>query len=73
MLQAHEIRVVIPEKSDAIARRQAKGSAGGRLLDFDAKDYKKRALRASMWVDSGPDGHGLPCWAGDQGGVLRVG
>jgi transposase len=30
------------EKSDAIARRKAKGSAGGRPLDFDAKDYKKR-------------------------------
>ena len=42
MLQARGIRVVIPEKSDAIARRKAKGSAGGPPLDFDAKDYKKR-------------------------------
>jgi len=33
---------VIPEKSDAIARRKAKGSAGGRPLDFDAEDYKNR-------------------------------
>ena len=40
MLQARGIKVVIPEKSDAIARRKAKGSAGGRPLDFDAKDYK---------------------------------
>jgi transposase len=33
---------VIPEKSDAIARRKAKGSKGGRSLDFDARDYKNR-------------------------------
>jgi transposase len=42
MLQTRGIQVVIPEKSDAIARRKAKGSAGGRPLDFDAKDYKNR-------------------------------
>lgn len=42
MLQARAIKVVIPEKSDAIARRQTKGSAGGRPLDFDAEDYKSR-------------------------------
>jgi putative transposase len=42
MLQARGIKVVIPEKSDAITRRRAKGSAGGRPLDFDAKDYKNR-------------------------------
>jgi transposase len=42
MLQTRGIQVVIPEKSDAIARRKAKGSAGGRPLDFDAKDYKHR-------------------------------
>ena len=42
MLQARDITVVIPEKSDAIARRQTKGSAGGRPLDFDAEDYKNR-------------------------------
>jgi putative transposase len=42
MLQARGITVVIPEKSDAIARRQAKGSAGGRPLDFDVEDYKNR-------------------------------
>jgi len=34
--------VVIPQKSDAIARRKAKGSAGGRPLDFDVEDYKMR-------------------------------
>lgn len=42
LLQARGIKVVIPEKSDAIARRQAKGSAGGRPLDFDAEAYKHR-------------------------------
>lgn len=42
MLQARGIEVVIPEKSDAIARRKAKGSDGGRPLDFDAEDYKNR-------------------------------
>jgi putative transposase len=42
LLQARGITVVIPEKSDAIARRKAKGSAGGRPLDFDAEDYKNR-------------------------------
>jgi len=42
MLQARGIEVVIPEKSDAIARRKARGSAGGRPLDFDAEDYKNR-------------------------------
>jgi putative transposase len=42
LLQARGITVVIPQKSDAIARRKAKGSAGGRPLDFDAEDYKNR-------------------------------
>jgi transposase len=42
LLQARGITVVIPEKSDAIARRKAKGSVGGRPLDFDAEDYKNR-------------------------------
>ncbi len=42
LLQARGVTVVIPEKADAIARRKAKGSAGGRPLDFDAEDYKNR-------------------------------
>lgn len=42
LLQARGITVVIPEKYDAIARRKAKGSVGGRPLDFDAEDYKNR-------------------------------
>lgn len=42
LLQARGITVVIPEKSDAIARRKDKGSGGGRPLEFDANDYKSR-------------------------------
>jgi len=42
MLQSRGITVVIPEKSDAIARRKAKGCAGGRPPDFDTEDYKNR-------------------------------
>ena len=42
LLHARGIKVVIPEKADAIARRQAKGSTGGRPLHFDADAYKDR-------------------------------
>lgn len=42
LLQARGVTVVIPEKSDATARRKAKGCAGGRPLSFDAEDYKNR-------------------------------
>lgn len=42
LLQARGVTVVIPEKSDAIARRKARGARGGRPLDFDAEDYKNR-------------------------------
>jgi len=42
LLQSRGVQVVIPEKSDAVARRKAKGSAGGRPLDFDIEDYKNR-------------------------------
>ena len=42
LLHARGIKVVIPEKADAIARRQAKGLAGGRPLHFDADAYKDR-------------------------------
>lgn len=36
------IRVVIPERSDQIAHRKAKGSAGGRPPSFDAGLYRDR-------------------------------
>lgn len=41
-LRSKRIRVVIPEKSDQIARRKAKGSAGGRPPNFDAVLYRDR-------------------------------
>jgi transposase len=41
-LRSKKIRVVIPEKSDQIARRQGKGSAGGRPPSFDATLYRDR-------------------------------
>jgi transposase len=42
LLRERGVKAVIPEKGDAIARRKAKGSAGGRPLAFDAADYKNR-------------------------------
>jgi transposase len=41
-LRSKRIRVVIPEKRDQIARRKAKGSAGGRPPKFDAALYRDR-------------------------------
>ena len=39
---------MIPEKSDAIGRRKAKGSAGGRPLDFDAEDKNRNVVERSF-------------------------
>jgi putative transposase len=36
------IKHTIPERADQIARRKAKGSAGGRPPSFDAVIYKQR-------------------------------
>jgi len=36
------IRVVIPERSDQLGRRRAKGSRGGRPPRFDADTYRER-------------------------------
>jgi putative transposase len=36
------IKHTIPERDDQIARRKAKGSAGGRPLAFDTAIYKQR-------------------------------
>lgn len=41
-LRRRGIRVVIPEKSDQIARRAGKGSRGGRPPRFDAEIYRER-------------------------------
>lgn len=41
-LRAQRISHTIPEKSDQIARRKAKGSAGGRPPAFDAEAYRHR-------------------------------
>lgn len=42
MLRARGITAVIPEKSDQIAARKRKGSAGGRPPAFDTDAYKDR-------------------------------
>jgi transposase len=42
LLQGRGVKVVIPEKSDALARRKTRGSRGGRPLDFDAEEYRNR-------------------------------
>lgn len=41
-LRARRVTFTSPEKSDQIARRQAKGAAGGRPVDFDADIYPDR-------------------------------
>jgi transposase len=41
-LRRRGIKHTIPERDDQIARRKAKGSAGGRLPAFDAAIYKQR-------------------------------
>ena len=41
-LRSHGIRCTIPEKTDQIANRKKKGSAGGRRPAFDPEKYKQR-------------------------------
>ena len=41
-LRRRRITAVIPERSDQIAHRQAKGSRGGRPPSFDAAAYRRR-------------------------------
>jgi putative transposase len=41
-LRGRRIKHTIPEKSDQIARRKAKGSKGGRPPGFDSETYKQR-------------------------------
>ena len=54
-LRRRRIPHTIPERSDQIARRKAKGRAGGRPPAFDAETYKNRNtvergyLRLKQW------------------------
>jgi len=41
-LRAKQIAAVIPERDDQLARRAARGKAGGRPPKFDAEVYKQR-------------------------------
>jgi transposase len=56
-LRQRGIRHVIPERSDQVARRAAKGSASGRPPAFDKQVYKKRNVlegcfnRLKQWRD----------------------
>jgi transposase len=42
LLRSRGIRTVIPQRSDQIAHRQSKGSAGGRPPAFDPEAYRLR-------------------------------
>lgn len=44
VMRAKRIRFTCPERSDQLARRKAKGSAGGRPPAFDREEYKRRNL-----------------------------
>jgi transposase len=56
-LRRRRIRHTIPERSDQIARRKAKGSAGGRPPTFDRDTYRQRNVvercfnRLKQWRD----------------------
>ncbi len=56
-LRRRGIRHVIPQRSDQIAHRAAKGSAGGRPPTFDREIYKQRNVvercfnRLKQWRD----------------------
>ncbi len=41
-LRRKKIRVVIPQRSDQIGYRQARGSSGGRPPAFDRETYRRR-------------------------------
>src|SRR5690606_1000320 len=56
-LRRRRVRHTIPERRDQIARRAAKGSAGGRPPTFDPEIYKRRNVvercfnRLKHWRD----------------------
>ncbi len=49
-LRQRRIPHTIPERSDQIARRKAKGSRGGRPPSFDAEKYKRRNVVERSYV-----------------------
>lgn len=57
-LRRRRITAVIPAKSDHLAARKRRGSAGGRTHDFDAETYKDRnwdcCTIGSRPIPSGP-------------------
>lgn len=42
LLRSRGIKAVIPERTDQIANRARRGSAGGRPVSYDTEDYKGR-------------------------------
>jgi transposase len=56
-LRRRGIRHTIPERSDQVARRAAKGSTGGRPPEFDKQLYRQRNVvercfnRLKQWRD----------------------
>jgi len=56
-LRRRGIRHTIPERVDQVARRAAKGRAGGRAPDFDQETYRRRNVvercfnRLKHWRD----------------------
>ena len=53
-LRRRHIKAVIPAKSDQIAARLRRGSAGGRPNAFDAQAYKDRNLVERSFNKAGP-------------------
>jgi len=76
-LRKRRVKHTIPEKSDQIARRKAKGSAGGRPPAFNPRIYKRRSAverafnRLKQWrgIATRYDKYALTF----QGGVLLAG
>jgi hypothetical protein len=62
MLRARGITAVIPEKSDQIAARKRKGSAGGRPSALDARNRTSYGLRLKC-VGLPHRAAGFRCWS----------
>lgn len=71
-LRRKRIRVVIPQRSDQIAHRPARGSSGGRPPAFDRETYRRRNVverafgRPKQWrgIDTRDDKHARTYRAG---------